>query len=414
MKDKIFFLPSWYPNSPKDYSGVFSRSQIQAINKFSDDYECVLIYWGQGHEYFPLKRLTKLSQWSKFRFLFSRENFCIDHDGITRINCKPPILWSHQLPFGGHNRLIPKLIQSIETYLAKTGSKIALFHAHVSYPGGYLAKALSEYFTRPYIITEFMGPFPFPHFLVNKSRLKNLIKNPLANSNANIVLSKYLQDRFMYYNLPKPSIIPFSVDGELFRPMPLISPPVRRQNPTKDTVFTIIFVGSIVKEKGIGDLLRAISLLAHKNYCIKLEVVGSGIEINTFKKLSIQLGISKSVTWHGPIPNSSIPELMHKSDIFVMPSWLDTFGVVYIEALACGLPVIATLCGGPDSFILPCVGQLVPIQSPHLLAEAISKVMMNIKEYSSENIRRYFDQNFSEEAIVSQLVQLYGKLKTKN
>jgi glycosyltransferase involved in cell wall biosynthesis len=101
--------------------------------------------------------------------------------------------------------------------------------------------------------------------------------------------------------------------------------------------------------------------------------------------------------------------MMHDADVFVLPSWHDTFGVVYVEAMACGLPIVATRCGGPDSFITDEIGRLVPVKSPILLAEAIGELIDNLECYSRNTIRRIFEENFSDETVVRRLEAVYDQ-----
>ena len=105
---------------------------------------------------------------------------------------------------------------------------------------------------------------------------------------------------------------------------------------------------------------------------------------------------------------------MQQCDCFVLPSRYETFGVVYIEAMACGKPVIAAKNGGPDDFVKDFNGILVNPEDKDGLADAIGK-MINIweksdKTYQPEKISAFVRENFSSEAIAQKLEELYSGL----
>jgi glycosyltransferase involved in cell wall biosynthesis len=81
--------------------------------------------------------------------------------------------------------------------------------------------------------------------------------------------------------------------------------------------------------------------------------------------------------------------------------------VVIIEAMACGLPVITTNCGGPDEIVTPDNGILVPVEDPSALAAAIEKAANNPEVYDREGIRNYALQIFGEEAFLNRINRVY-------
>ena len=95
---------------------------------------------------------------------------------------------------------------------------------------------------------------------------------------------------------------------------------------------------------------------------------------------------------------------------FVLSSRLETFSIVVIEAMAKGLPVIATRCGGPETFLLPEHGILVEKENTEELADAINYMLGHFSEYDSQKIRKYCYDHFSQDVIAGKIIEVYNQL----
>ena len=122
---------------------------------------------------------------------------------------------------------------------------------------------------------------------------------------------------------------------------------------------------------------------------------------------SEELEIGDCVKLTGQIPNRQLPEMYRSSDCFVLPSDSETFGVVYAEAAAIGLPIIATKCGGPEDIVNVTNGLLVPLNDEKALCEAMGYIYDNIDKYSRKDISEDIRHKFSEEAVSERLFSLY-------
>ena len=104
---------------------------------------------------------------------------------------------------------------------------------------------------------------------------------------------------------------------------------------------------------------------------------------------------------------------MQKCDIFVLSSKIETFGVVLIEAMACGKPVVATKCGGPESIVVNTeLGELVE-NSEDAFVQGLETVINGIERYDNEKIRDYVVANFSPEVLADKLTEIYEKVLLK-
>lgn len=123
---------------------------------------------------------------------------------------------------------------------------------------------------------------------------------------------------------------------------------------------TIVSVGRLVHRKGQDQLVKALPRIIEKFPQVKLIFVGTGPHQKTIEKLMKKLGVEKSVRFIGRIPHEQLPQYFALGDIFAMPSrsrlWgleVEGLGIVYLEASACGLPVIAGNSGGAPDAVLP-------------------------------------------------------------
>lgn len=131
------------------------------------------------------------------------------------------------------------------------------------------------------------------------------------------------------------------VDVELFR-----------QSCPEEGSFRVIGVGNLIEIKGFAYLLEAFSKLHNKYPHTRLDIVGDGVLRDSLQEKARMLGIEKAVTFHGKVPYDRVAELMQKSHLFVLPSFYEALGCVYLEAMGCGLPTIGIKGMGIDEIIV--------------------------------------------------------------
>jgi len=143
----------------------------------------------------------------------------------------------------------------------------------------------------------------------------------------------------------------------------------------------ILFVGNlkkVEKYKGLEYLLSAVNIIKKNIKDVKLTVVGEGDYMIYYKRLCKNLGIKRNVEFKGSIIGRKLVEYYQKSNVLVLPSLSESFGMVLLEAMACKKPVIGSNVGG-----IPYVidndqnGLLVPPKDPQALADAIIKILTN-------------------------------------
>jgi len=141
---------------------------------------------------------------------------------------------------------------------------------------------------------------------------------------------------------------------------------------------SFVFVGRLVDWKGVNFLLRAISIVT-RTADVRLDVIGDGVERQGLETLSQQLGLQDVVRFQGWLPQPEIAKHLHESDIFILPSLWERGGAVVLEAMAAGVPVIATDWGGPADYIQnEITGILVPPTKPEQFPKDLAAAMVRL------------------------------------
>jgi glycosyltransferase involved in cell wall biosynthesis len=109
----------------------------------------------------------------------------------------------------------------------------------------------------------------------------------------------------------------------------------------------VLFVGNISKHKGVDIVLRGVLPILERHPKTLFLFLGIGPELEELKHLAKELGVISHVRFLGRVPNEDLPKFYSSADVFVGPSVYEPFGIVYLEAMACETPVIATNVGGP-------------------------------------------------------------------
>lgn len=175
--------------------------------------------------------------------------------------------------------------------------------------------------------------------------------------------------------LEKVAVVPCGVDLELFRPIDRAR--ARRQTHLDGRV--VLYAGRIERIKGLDQLIRALAMIGNITD-LRLVIVGgdesSRVEVERLKNLAGELGVAGRVDFLESVPQEKLLAYYNAADVFVLPSYYESFGMAALEALACGTPVVTTSVGDWQNIIQDTVnGFVMPDNSPPELAAAISRAL---------------------------------------
>ncbi len=174
--------------------------------------------------------------------------------------------------------------------------------------------------------------------------------------------------------------------------------------------FRFLCIGAFRKLKAQDRLISAFALAFRGDPSVRLGLAGEGATQADCRALASALGVASQVDFLGPLDRDSVKLELLATDALVLPSYYETFGVVAIEALACGVPVIATRCGGPESIVNESNGLLVSPGDVNSLAAAMQQMRNDRGRYDPGAIRRDCLARYSNGAVARQLTALYGSI----
>jgi len=279
-----------------------------------------------------------------------------------------------------------------------------LIHAHWAYPEGRAALEFGSKRRIPVIITAHGSDVRvWPHL---KPRWREPTATALRGADAVIAVSQDLRERVLEFGAApgKVHVITNGVDCSRFTPS--TTSPER-----SDTgAWRVLFVGRFVREKGIGVLLDAVAKLIRRGQRIHLTLIGGNPharDARPFQARAESLGIGDHVRFLDEVRWETLPEHLRAADVFVLPSYSEGMPLVLLEAMACGLPLVATRCGGPEELIDDQVGLLVDAGDVDGLSDALARMLADYGRYDRGQIRRRAVERYDHARIGARVAAVY-------
>lgn len=300
-----------------------------------------------------------------------------------------------------HRRVV---LEAIADRLRTTGSMSrGVIHAHTVYPDGAAAIALADGLGWPLVVTEHSS---FVDRIVATPELRARYSATLGRAHCVLAVSEMLATE-LRATFPEHAdairVIPNAVPMGHFAARPL----------TERRADELLFVGYRKPTKGIENLLRAVAVAIERRPSITLRLIGQSPDVATedrWHALSGELGIADAVTFDDAADRSGVATAMATASLFVHPSPRETFGVVAVEALASGLPVVATDSGGvtevlgahPDR-----LGELVEPDDAPGLGAAIVRTLERRQSFDPAELRASVEGRFGSEGVAERLLEVY-------
>lgn len=309
---------------------------------------------------------------------------------------------------------LPDFCRNLETFNREDGVNYDLIHSHY-WLSGKVGNWLSQKWHLPHVVMfHTLGAVKNGLNIGQPETELRLRTEKDVIANADMIITateKEKRDMARCYdaNPEKINICPCGVNAELFQGTERQK--ARRQLGLEGEKIAL-FVGRIEPLKGIDNLLRAVAILKKEN--LRLLVIGgdehSRRDMASLRRLAGELGIRESVSFLGSVPQSKLPFYYSAADVCVMPSYYETFGLVTLEALACGTPVVSTRVGVAESVIKDGeTGYLVDENTPELLAAKIGMAVSEGVAADADDIRNAVLQ-YAWPDIASKMVSKYAAL----
>jgi glycosyltransferase involved in cell wall biosynthesis len=186
---------------------------------------------------------------------------------------------------------------------------------------------------------------------------------------------------------------------------------MRKKLGISEDTCVVLTVRRLVYKNGIDTLLESAEIAVKKNPKLVFVVVGKGPDFEEVKERIVQLGMQRNFRLTGFVPDEDLPFYYNVADLFALPSKSgEGLPLVALEAMACGLPVIATDVGGTSEVMSEDYGKLVPPNAPNSLAEAILKFSCKNLTALKKELRTMMEQKYSWDLNVEKLSKIYEEL----
>jgi glycosyltransferase involved in cell wall biosynthesis len=207
------------------------------------------------------------------------------------------------------------------------------------------------------------------------------------------------------------SVIPCGVDTDEFTPLGPTASRGRRQR--------IVAVGRLVPRKGFETMIRAMRHLPD----VELVIVGGpdkselddDVEAVRLQQLAGRFGVADRVHLYGSVLREEMPMLLRSADVVAATPWYEPFGIVPLEAMACGVPVVASAVGGMlDTVENDVTGRLVPPKDPRALADAIARILWQpgLRQTLGEAGRRRVCERYTWSRVAEDVTTVYRRLSS--
>lgn len=382
----VLILPSWYPVSRDDVAGSFFREQAQALQRAGCRVGVL------APLYRSLWRLTRCPGGL-------RSSSFEDDNGVPTVRVPILNVFPRLVRLEAWNT-IRLLKRPYDDYVRRFG-RPDIVHLHSLLPAGEFARWLERTRRVPFVVTEHSTAYG--RRLVPRSRLRRATLIAMS-AGRRIAVSSPFSELLSVTLGPEGGSwiqIPNIVSDQFFRQSPVLPRPSDRG------VFVMLGIGTLEPKKRFDLTLRAFAIAFSGDPRYQLRIGGAGPERNRLESLAASLGIASRVMFLGKLPRDAVAREMAAASAFVLSSDIETFGVVLIEALAAGLPIIATACGGPEDIVNGSNGLLVPPDDVAAMVSALRHVATNIDNYDPRVIAAECAERFGERTITSSLKAIY-------
>lgn len=355
---RVLVLSNMYPSERSQTFGIFVKNQAVLLREHGFDVDVIAINDPRNQKFFLLKKYS----------IFLVHN-----------------IWN----------------------LITRGWKYDAIHVHYIFPTGIIGLLYKKLWKKQLIVTSHGGDID--QMSKKSPFIQKLTRKILTESDQIIAVGEGLrEDIETNFAIPedKISVINMGVDRTVFRPQDKQS--MRRVLGFSKDEKVLLFVGNLIHAKGLDDLLDAYELMIEKEADITLHIVGARNDIAYFNTLKERAESYPGVVIHDVKAQRDIAHWMAAADLFILPSHIEGFGLVALEAMACGLPVVGTDVGGLSYLLANDNGVKVQVRNPEDIATKVLGVLRD-EELRTNLITNGLKQAdaYDQEKLIRSVIELY-------
>ncbi|MCD4811906.1 glycosyltransferase [bacterium] len=386
-KKNIVFLLHSYHSFQKDF-----------VESMAENFENVYVFvrykpFAEIYNIIPIKQLLK-----------HRKEFVVqEFDKPSNVHIFLVPLW--YLPMSIFYRVLGDWhFKVVDKIIRKEKIKFDIIHSHFTWTAGYVGAKLKEKYNKPFVLTVHEDK----HYLEEEmSNTNKKISYTWENADQIIRVNKESIKDLKKYN-ENVMFLSNGFNSGLFIPKSLFE--ARKELKIGQKQKVLLTVGYLEKYKGHIHLVRAMKVLRDKYSMgnLKLFLIGDGTQRDVLEAETKKLGLSDNIEFLGARFHKDVPIWMNACDLFVLPSLSESFGIVQLEAFACGKPVVATKNSGSLEVIRSDeYGLLCNIADPEDLAEKIFEALN--RKWDIKEILRYVKE-FGWDKIAKDTFEIYEQL----
>jgi len=386
-RPRVLFLAGWYPNEDHPLTGIFIQRHARAISPWCD---VGVVYVHQS-----LHRTKK-------------EVAVTVEDGVKTVRIYMP-----RPPFGNIpldlaylkivNSRFVNAMQGIR-FLVREFRGFDIIHLHEIRPLGIVALLAKHWLGIPLITTEHSSEYhDTPPSGLERRKCRRILENSAVVLPVSRALERDLVDiapGAMF------EIVPNVVETSSFVPTS-----VSRATPKKRLLHVSLLDDA---QKNISGILTATARLKQRRDDFELHIVGDGPDRQKLELFAKSLELSDTVVFHGMVSDQQLPSLMNQSHVFVLNSNYETFAIVGVEALASGVPIISTRCGGPEEYVNASNGVLIDVGDTDQLVEAMNLMLDSWHTYDPDVLHDAIVERYSEGKVGKMMLSIYNDVLARS
>lgn len=293
-------------------------------------------------------------------------------------------------------------------YLLGNRRKLELTHAHYAFPTGVLSLMGKRMFKIPYVVTVHGGDID--KMAKKNAKIASMTKTILQEAAHVVTVGERLKQELVEnFGVAKNSatVMSMGVDRTVFYPMERAE--VRTKLGLQETQPVVLFIGNLIREKGVLELIQAFDSIHKTVPTASLHLIGSHKSAGFVEEVKKMIASRQLEGIHleGTKTQQELAQWLAAADVLALPSYHEGFGLVALEAMASGTPVVASDVGGLTYLLADGAGVLVPPKDAEALAAGLLQVLSSETTAADDEKRKKLVHEHSYEMIVKKLLEIY-------